>query len=552
MATPWLLISVLVAIGTTKVSSEFLIDPSVVKEGYDLVFLCNATTNETVRWLHNIEVISTNREVTLGSQTDNGRFAIVGDNSNQYNLQITDVTASEGGTYTCSFDDGDFIQKTVTVIDADEPTSGPLCLSSIELNDLHEGQNFSLICQSTGGDPKADLVWSRFGKDLVAMEIESNGKIEMDYNIILGPEYQAAKYTCTADHPSYDTPRSCEIGPLSINLEQRVFVTLAPKSLELRQRQGGTLQCSAQGNPPVTSYSWKYQGAKINRTDSRFHIDTNDNTLTIVSAQNSMDGGKLECVATNVVDTRSDEATITIVPTPVDEGPSFFFIAAIIGLILLLVVFVCCIVPLIAYCCYKRFLKEKIRKRELRKKQKKMAREAREAAGDPAMGINYYITSDDLGGHRRRRHRKKKSRVIKHNVVAPNHNGKSHGNTQQHENGGYLEPVNSRTDRSQSPIRSDRSRSLSPKRDPSKRGIDHQRSRSEDPKRSRRPDRVSLSPGEYSKRAEIENKRHEIEDLERSMTLPRHSRSRRKHRKKSRHSRHKRDESQENIYAEPL
>ncbi|XP_070551414.1 cell adhesion molecule 3-like [Ptychodera flava] len=550
-----------VAAVMVTVTLQIETNPTVVLEGYDVLFTCTVADNSTVvRWIHGTEHITEGREIISGTVTDNARYTVIGDvSTGVYNLQIIDIRKAHAGTYICSADTLEVERRNIVVQDAIAPTTDPSC--SIDTADLQEGDDVSLVCQSTGGDPKVALTWSSGGRDLVSTTTETSNDVSISLDIELTAERQGKVYTCTGRHPTYTSAKRCSLPALDIELIPRIVVTVVPVTMEIAEGKGARFECNANGDPPVTSYLWQYQTQRINDTDRRFRFDQNDNSLTVISGEKNMDGGELRCVARNKIDTRYATATITIVSAPVDEGFSFKFIAAIGGLVLFIVLIVCCIIPITVYCCYRKYNREQQRKKILRKQTKLAVISSMQGAGNPQSGVNYYVHHEDDHRRSRRHRRKDKSRVLKHNVVSPNGDARHHRDDKKDRhkdsseakgkepgsNDGYLTPVTVKK-RPPTPPAEHRSRSESPKRNSADNETAKETPRSQsETRRPRRPDRVSLSPGEYFKRAELEMQRHEMEELERSMTLPNedlYKKSKKKRRKKrSRDSKHKRDRS---------
>ena len=95
-----------------------------------------------------------------------------------------------------------------------------------------------------------------------------------------------------------------------------INVSLSVIKLEIYEKETGTVDCFATGDPVVLGYTWSYQGVEIAATDGRFKIAAGGSpmsSLTITSASLSMDESVVLCEARNRIDTESVYAVVRII-----------------------------------------------------------------------------------------------------------------------------------------------------------------------------------------------------------------------------------------------
>ncbi|XP_006821751.1 hemicentin-1-like [Saccoglossus kowalevskii] len=311
-----------------------------------------ANKQQNVIWLKGGDIVSTD---TVVSDSYNERFSITGDQTEgEYNLRITNIEMEDGGGYYCGFGGTLSSLATLTVLAADPPASGnPQCFPP--QGELVEDDNVTLICSSQGGNPPATLTWSRSGVDLEGVVMQSAYGIRMGLPLHLMPDLQGAVFICTSNHVTHTEIHACSVGPLEIQLIPRITIDVSPSVMEIQEGAQGHFTCNATGNPPVTSYSWSYEGSTINSTDRRFQFEEDKTVLRLLSAEKNMDDAKVWCVATSDADTQKATASIKIQGFVQDEEDTLTFkiLAAVVALVAGIII-AGVVIAAIVYCVWKK------------------------------------------------------------------------------------------------------------------------------------------------------------------------------------------------------
>ncbi|XP_022097068.1 synaptogenesis protein syg-1-like [Acanthaster planci] len=509
---------------------------AVFVEGTTALMRCKVVDKAgTLSWLQNSQAISYDRELGLA----NTRYSIVGDEAaGEYNLQIEDVTSVDTGTYHCivsaaSGAGNEAISSsgaTLSVTAATAPDDGyPLC-SMVPSTDLMEGDNVTISCTSRGGEPQPKLAWLldnlEFDGNYVALDLNARNDVSFRLiNNMIGVVFE-----CLSSHPAYTTTQKCQLPPLAFELTPTIQVSLDTLTLEIKEDETGSVECSATGDPAVLGYGWSYNGVQIADTDERFLITedgSSKSTLTITSASLSMDEAVVSCEARNRIDTESVYAVVRII-----EDDLYQIVLAVLALIALFV-FALIIVPIIAYYCYRRHKK---------RTQVAPIENGPTTISGTKVTSNYFITEETIpNGHVRKNSRSSsKPRVLDHET--------KHVDSPDEGSYGSPTPLPDLTGRGRypQPIRSQTPEGFMMDSMDSARGgkvgsydVEAARARNEAemqgsgktplPSSSRRSsvsrsgpaplnNKVSLSPGEYMVRDEYERKLRELESMKKSLT----------------------------------
>ncbi|XP_071794978.1 uncharacterized protein [Asterias amurensis] len=315
-----LMFTFLLAFVTTVNAVIFRQSPEglILLAGKTAVFRCSvepqANDRGTVKWLH----VDTNRilskyENILVYDKDN-RYSIVGTHNlyDEYSLSIEDIRASDTGEYRCTYGRS-YRSAFLTVASIPEP-GYPLCDVNPDSNEQVLGANSELSCTSHGGNPPAELVWYR--------EDVAISKVAYRRNVVektVGASDNGVKYTCVAEfNPALEIEsRSCEI----LVLNKPPSGTVHPKTHIVQPGTSATYDCTGEGIPTVTGYTWLvnyiYVSSKDNR-GRRYVLLNNNRTLRITDVRRWEDGAVITCEMTILSGLKGRAfAKLSVVSSPV-------------------------------------------------------------------------------------------------------------------------------------------------------------------------------------------------------------------------------------------
>ncbi|XP_070551408.1 hemicentin-1-like [Ptychodera flava] len=298
--------------------------------------------------------------------TFSDRYSIVGDQDNgEYILEIRNLQYSDAGEYSCHLTE-EGVQGQVwsspaelTVIAAISPDQNyPEC-ELVPQGELSEGDNVTLICRSQYGDPPATLEWgTSTGLTLPSVTVESTGggQVREDTTLILGREHNGAIFNCSSSHVTHTQTKRCTVGPLYIDLMQRIRVDIYPALVEVEEGDSTTVTCNATAiddSPDVVSYTWRYESDDITDDDERFIIETGSmSTLHILSGAKSMDSAIISCLAESPVDAQLAIASIKILE-PTLFGLSYTLLVVVVAFIVAIILAII-LIAIIIYCVWKK------------------------------------------------------------------------------------------------------------------------------------------------------------------------------------------------------
>ncbi|XP_077980081.1 hemicentin-1-like [Glandiceps talaboti] len=304
--------------------------------GNTAYFTCTANGNPspTVQWYFNgltqvpessryfINTFGTTSSLTIQNvqQSDYARTIMCRANNNQ-GFDNVYVTLTSPPTTTI---------QTTTI--SDIPESGyPTCTSSeinVNGNANREGQYVRVTCESRGGDPPSELEWSRGSTTLENIyNADTFNKIwTSTYQWVLNRDDNGITLTCTETHPRLFFPRTCTIGPISVQYSPDV--TVNPESMEVAIGNTAYFTCTANGNPSPT-VQWYFNGLTQVPESSRYFINTFGTTssLMIQNVQQNDYARTIMCRANNnqgfdnVYVTLTSPPTTTIQTTTISDIP---------------------------------------------------------------------------------------------------------------------------------------------------------------------------------------------------------------------------------------
>ncbi|XP_070549933.1 obscurin-like [Ptychodera flava] len=230
---------------------EFISEPEdqLLAEGGDVVLLCLVTHKEgTVIWSKDGVDISSDDVILNGDS----RYSITGNHSiGEYILQITNSSVNDSGVFeyrVTASDNSPEIrgeQMTITIRGPESPDIAyPIC--TLSTDNLRIGESVTLICESKGGDPPATLEWTKDG-DLQQAVAVSNGEFDrLGLTLTVTEDMHNAVFVCSSDHPTFQEPDTCQLGPLEVDSSQSnsADIFLSQNQRDAVVGQDVTMECA--------------------------------------------------------------------------------------------------------------------------------------------------------------------------------------------------------------------------------------------------------------------------------------------------------------------
>ncbi|XP_029115745.1 B-cell receptor CD22-like isoform X3 [Scleropages formosus] len=240
-----------------------------ILEGSSVTLTCNNKANPPVyryTWFKNGAEISQS-----GSQ------------KNYYT--ITNIRSEDSGKYRCVARNTHGT-GTSELYSVDVQYSPKNTLVSISPSgDILEGSSVTLTCNSKANPPVDTYTWFKNGA-----EISQRGSWQ-DYDIINITSEDTGRYYCNASN-RYGTGTST-LYTVDVQYAPKNTLVLVTPSGDIKKGATVILTCSSKANPPVNTYTWFKNGAKISQRGQNY-------TITNIK---SADSGKYHCVVRNKVGT---------------------------------------------------------------------------------------------------------------------------------------------------------------------------------------------------------------------------------------------------------
>ncbi|XP_022110258.1 tyrosine-protein phosphatase non-receptor type substrate 1-like [Acanthaster planci] len=285
-------------------------DPQIttVREGETATLGCRVggkSLAEKIRWYRvgmdgALTAISRDRNIEVGATPASGEYSIVGNRRRgEYSLRITNAHRTDSGTYRCGYETTSSVISEVAELQVVLPPdiTSPICFmtptddSSTAIPGFFRvGDAVRLMCTSLGGIPMASLTWKR-GQTALEPSVSRDGVVRVD--LVIEESDIDREFTCYADSPALDAPRSCRLTPASAP----PYVRIMPDSASLDLRGGTTFACEAEGAIPAESrYTWSLNGETVqNNGRERFVISMDTKSLTMGQIRESDNGAVVAC-----------------------------------------------------------------------------------------------------------------------------------------------------------------------------------------------------------------------------------------------------------------
>ncbi|XP_072369158.1 cell adhesion molecule 2b isoform X2 [Scyliorhinus torazame] len=276
------------------------------------------------------------------------RIELVRSSWHELSINISDVTLSDEGQYTCSLFTMPVKTAKAFLIVLGVPQT-PV-ISGFK-GPVNEGVLVELTCTTIGSKPAANIRWFKGDKEIrdvpSTKEPDSKGKtftVSSTLGLQVDRNDDGVTVSCTVDHESLRSSPQVAKQVLDIQYVPSVKIdfsrNFAREGDELR------LECRATGNPTPEAVKWKKDGAELPDPD-RMVVEGN---ILIISALNKTDNGTYYCEAANTMGHNSAEYILFVYdPSALagQSGPDH----AVIGGVVAVVVFItlCLIIVLGRY-----------------------------------------------------------------------------------------------------------------------------------------------------------------------------------------------------------
>ncbi|XP_038076045.1 neural cell adhesion molecule 1-like [Patiria miniata] len=301
---------------------------AVVHEGDTVKFVCDLTNviGYSVYWLYRsqggfVRYLSIDRSVIanppLPPQLEQ-RLSIIGNESqDEFTLRITNVQETDEGTYSCRY--GYLGRNVETAGTADlmvqvpPSTQSPWC--SVQPESRAVGDYGTLYCNSQAGKPTPNITYYKENEQLVGPVTNS---IRHQYQ--LKAQDNGVIFTCIMTTPALDESRNCSVMPLRI-LPQ---ATIRPAVSGVEEGTFTTFQCSGEGVPNITNYSWKVIDTETGQIlpTERCTVSEDGQTLEIAVMENlelvctvSVPSGLSGNTTTRIDVVNREQTTMSVVST---------------------------------------------------------------------------------------------------------------------------------------------------------------------------------------------------------------------------------------------
>lgn len=276
------------------------------------------------------------------------RIELVRSSWHELSINISDITLSDEGQYTCSlFTMPVKTAKAFLTVLAVPQTP---VISGFK-GPVNEGDAVELTCTTTGSKPAAHLRWYKGDAEIhdvpLSQEPELRGKtytVRSTLRLQVHRDDDGVGVRCSVDHESLRAAPHVATQRLDIQYIPSVRIALSRDFA----REGDELRmdCQATGNPVPEAVKWKKDGAELPDPE-RMVVDGN---VLVISALNKTDNGTYHCEAANTMGHDSAEYKLYVYDLSAlagQSGPDH----AVIGGVVAVVVFItlCLIIVLGRY-----------------------------------------------------------------------------------------------------------------------------------------------------------------------------------------------------------
>ncbi|XP_072441900.1 cell adhesion molecule 2b isoform X2 [Chiloscyllium punctatum] len=270
------------------------------------------------------------------------RIELVRSSWHELSINISDVTLSDEGQYTCSLFTMPVKTAKAFLIVLGVPQT-PV-ISGFK-GPVNEGDLVDLTCTTVGSKPAANIRWFKGDKEIQDVpsikEPDSKGKtftVRSTLGLQVDRNDDGVAVSCSVDHESLRSSPQVAKQVLDIQYVPSVKIdfsrNFAREGDELR------LECRATGNPTPEAVKWKKDGAELPDPD-RMVVEGN---VLIISALNKTDNGTYYCEAANTMGHNSAEYILFVYDPSALAGQSGPDHAVIGGVVAVVVFITLCLV----------------------------------------------------------------------------------------------------------------------------------------------------------------------------------------------------------------
>lgn len=247
------------------------------------------------------------------------RIELVRSSWHELSINISDITLSDEGQYTCSlFTMPVKTAKAFLTVLAVPQTP---VISGFK-GPVNEGDAVELTCTTTGSKPAAHLRWYKGDAEIhdvpLSQEPELRGKtytVRSTLRLQVHRDDDGVGVRCSVDHESLRAAPHVATQRLDIQYIPSVRIALSRDFA----REGDELRmdCQATGNPVPEAVKWKKDGAELPDPE-RMVVDGN---VLVISALNKTDNGTYHCEAANTMGHDSAEYKLYVYDAPMALPP---------------------------------------------------------------------------------------------------------------------------------------------------------------------------------------------------------------------------------------
>lgn len=295
-------------------------------------FRCRIEVSSTisdysVKWLREGNtIISTNREV-YRDFVSGGRYSIIGDTEEDYDLQITEVIPFDQAMFSCQVE-----QLSIREIETSDSVfltvqyppnrDGLRCTPRISEILVEEGERIEPSCRIETAGPPPSLLWMTEDRQNIT---DSWQVPNFSYNIVLkfarnvSIEDNRKSFICVLYHPLLSESAECRVGPLNV-YHAPVNTTITPQNTTFIEGDDIHLDCSADVNPSNDiEFTWasdpQFMGRNI----------TTRSSIYFNNAPLSLNGTVISCNATSSRGYSTTRIVVEVLPRvtqPPKMGPT--------------------------------------------------------------------------------------------------------------------------------------------------------------------------------------------------------------------------------------
>ncbi|XP_062906278.1 cell adhesion molecule 2b isoform X1 [Mobula hypostoma] len=248
------------------------------------------------------------------------RIELVRSSWHELSINISDITLSDEGQYTCSL----FTMpvKTakafLTVLGVPQTP----VISGFK-GPVNEGDLVELTCTTTGSKPAAHIRWFKDDTEIEDVpstkEPDSKGKtftVRSTLRLPVNRDDDGVAVRCSVDHESLRS--SPQVATQILNIQYVPSVKIDFSRNFAREGDELRLECQAIGNPEPEAVKWKKDGADLPDPE-RMIVEGN---VLIISALNKTDNGTYYCEAANTMGHNSAEYILFVYDAPIILSPT--------------------------------------------------------------------------------------------------------------------------------------------------------------------------------------------------------------------------------------